>query len=531
MKTHLKISVAALALLVNYYNANAQCTPLVGPGGFDGSTTTELWLDASQLSLNNNDPVATWSDRSGNGRDATQSSSGNKPTFLTNQLNGLPVIDFDGTDDYITTGAISDLNTANLTWIIVGKADNNTHTGIFINAKYNSGAGSGSDHLWKTYITTNTNSYNSFTRSSTGTAGSAIIDHGYSTGYHIFSNVWVDASDENHGYFDGTLSGSQTGVDASPATNNNVRLGATSATGPTYFLNGKIAEAIVLTGQPDESRRIIIENYLATKYGLTLSGLDIYSYESTNQYEPAGIGKTATGITGKTYKSRSSIAEIHDWTLTNESFMMWAHDNAPTASSSSNVPSSYVSSSGTRMQRVWRADKTSGYSSTYYGTFKFYLDGLTSGGSNIELLVDADGDFSSGATSITANYSYDNICDIATWTGVNITDGYYFTIGSPDGTSTFSRMPENNSIDEDLMNVNNFNIYPNPTNGEFNVRCNSLSENTTIEISNTFGQVILKDHITETNSTFNLQDQANGIYFVKILEQGKISSYKKIIKK
>lgn len=529
MKTHLKISIAALILFVNSYNVNAQCTPLVGPGGFGGSTNTELWLDASQLSLSNNDPVSTWTDRSGNGRDATQTSSGNKPTFLTSQLNSLPVIDFDGSNDYITTGAISDLNTADLTWIIVGKADNNTHTGHFISANYNSGAGSASDHLWKTYISSSTNDYMSFTRSSTGTSGSGIINHGYSSGYHIMSNIWVNATDENHGYFDGTLSGTQTGVNASPATNNNVRFGASSTAGPTQFLNGKIAEVIVLTGQPDESRRIIIENYLATKYGLTLSGLDIYSYEGTNQYDPAGIGRTATGIHGKTYKARSNIVEISDQ-MHDEDFMMWAHDNAPTTSSTSNVPAAYVSTSGSRMQRVWRADKTASYSSTLWETYKFYLSGIIPGTpSNIEMLIDADGDFSSGSTSITTGYSYDNTCSVATWT-TTIPDGYYFTIGSPDGTSTFSRMVKNNSTDEDIMNANNFNVYPNPTNGEFNVSSNSLSKNTTIEISNAFGQIILKENITETNSAFNIQNQAKGIYFVKILEQGKISSYKKIIK-
>ena len=62
----------------------------------------KLWLKADSLSLSNNDPVASWTDSSGSGNDAAQSTAGNKPIFNTNIINSLPAVQFDGTDDFMT---------------------------------------------------------------------------------------------------------------------------------------------------------------------------------------------------------------------------------------------------------------------------------------------------------------------------------------------------------------------------------------------------------------------------------------------
>ena len=58
-----------------------------------------LWLDASDettLSGPGGGAVSTWSDKSGNGYDLTQNTSANQPTSGTRTINGLNVIDFDG---------------------------------------------------------------------------------------------------------------------------------------------------------------------------------------------------------------------------------------------------------------------------------------------------------------------------------------------------------------------------------------------------------------------------------------------------
>ncbi len=70
-------------------------------------TGLRIWLKADAITgLVNNDPVATWTDSSGNGFNVTQATGSKKPLYKTSILNGLPVVRFDGTDDELGTGTL-----------------------------------------------------------------------------------------------------------------------------------------------------------------------------------------------------------------------------------------------------------------------------------------------------------------------------------------------------------------------------------------------------------------------------------------
>lgn len=66
-----------------------------------------LWLKASTLGLNDGDSVTTWTKAGGTGSSPTQGTAGSRPTYQTNEVNGQPVIRFDGTDDFFTMGNMS----------------------------------------------------------------------------------------------------------------------------------------------------------------------------------------------------------------------------------------------------------------------------------------------------------------------------------------------------------------------------------------------------------------------------------------
>jgi hypothetical protein len=77
-----------------------------------------VWFDASQLTgLADGDPVASWTDLSGNARHAAQATSTKRPTYKTNIQNGKPVIRFDGVDDFLATPAWT--NPTSLTAFVV----------------------------------------------------------------------------------------------------------------------------------------------------------------------------------------------------------------------------------------------------------------------------------------------------------------------------------------------------------------------------------------------------------------------------
>lgn len=66
--------------------------PITDPTDLAGCV---CWLDASQLALADDAPVATWPDLSGSGFDATQATADNRPVCKTNVQNGLRSVRFD----------------------------------------------------------------------------------------------------------------------------------------------------------------------------------------------------------------------------------------------------------------------------------------------------------------------------------------------------------------------------------------------------------------------------------------------------
>jgi hypothetical protein len=79
-------------------------------------------------------------------------------------------------------------------------------------------------------------------------------------------------------------------------------------------------------------------------------------------------------------------------------------------------------------------------------------------------------------------------------------------------------------INSNLANLtSNFIVYPNPSNGLFNVQLESAS---TIEVSDVLGRVILTDNVNAGTYQLNLGNNVNGVYFVKSIVNGKTKTVK-----
>jgi hypothetical protein len=116
-----------------------------------------VWMDAADQGtmfdsnsggsvITNNVGVGRWMDKSGNGQNATQSISGNRPVYKLNQIGGLPTLDFDGSDDSLEVPDSAFLKTTNglsLFVVAILRTSANNNRGLI--AKWNSAGGSGNE--------------------------------------------------------------------------------------------------------------------------------------------------------------------------------------------------------------------------------------------------------------------------------------------------------------------------------------------------------------------------------------------------
>jgi len=74
-----------------------------------------LWLDAgdaSTITLNST-TVSQWNDKSGNGRNATQGTALQQPTYTSNSQNGYGIISFDGSNDNLDISSTTVITSGN----------------------------------------------------------------------------------------------------------------------------------------------------------------------------------------------------------------------------------------------------------------------------------------------------------------------------------------------------------------------------------------------------------------------------------
>jgi hypothetical protein len=241
----------------------------------------KLWL-AADLSFGTNaiGSVAAWPDLSGNINDAVQNGGSAQPGYVTNSINGFPVVRFDGTDDQLIAPYISGTN--NFTIIAVTRTSGQEA----IVPESNSGvAGSeGEQYLLfdnKTQDTGNTNNSG---------AGVSLGDNGVS----VFEYQWMPSGPDQtppQAVFAGSVGTNAVLMSViysarQPSIYLNgtlVRVGLASVRtnvfapreigGDSYgFFNGDIAEILIFNRSLSDSERGVVETYLNNKYAIAAPG-------------------------------------------------------------------------------------------------------------------------------------------------------------------------------------------------------------------------------------------------------------------
>jgi hypothetical protein len=228
------------------------------------STSLQMWLDASDgQSLFNatsggslvaaDGAVARWEDKSGNGRHATQATSGSRPLRKLSVQNGLGGLRFDGSNDTLTTS--TNYHVSDLTIFVVAKRTSGT--GAFFQTGNTSGLGySAGDSITSGFD-------NCYARGvANGQVGSIT-----STSWRVISVTYTAGSRKV--YIQGTLVDTESFTIITPNSSNGIAswIGAIDDAG--YFLNGDIGEMIAYNAVLSDTDRAAVESYLMSKWGIS----------------------------------------------------------------------------------------------------------------------------------------------------------------------------------------------------------------------------------------------------------------------
>lgn len=200
-----------------------------------------LWLDASQLALANNDPVASWTDISGIGNNAVQATGANQPVFKTAALNGKPAVRFDGSTDFLVAPSI----------------DAPSYT------------------LWAVYMTTNSVASSRTLSTSTNTLIGPFgafyqgFDGGFALGPAVVNNQFIvhifthTSGVGGAAFVNGVAAGTTAGTQSLGVT---IGVGATAAA--AGLLPGDVPECGAYNNAISGANRALLEAYLLAKYAL-----------------------------------------------------------------------------------------------------------------------------------------------------------------------------------------------------------------------------------------------------------------------
>ncbi|MEQ8337900.1 MAG: DUF2341 domain-containing protein [Cyclobacteriaceae bacterium] len=423
-----------------------------GLGGVGDTTNLQLWLRADDLNLTDGSSVTTWNDVSGHGLSATASGGGGtEPTFDANTVNTtLPSLSFDD-GDYLNLGQPAGLDfvpgTDSWSFFIVYNISNPTEQGTFFSKADATGGN-------RTYQYTVDDS------GGAETYFSSYIGGNFQAGtVQINTGNWFVSSHSNNTTLRDSWTNENTNiVNDAIGTNNtgavDVLIGARRQTAPStgsgFNLDGSIAEIAMYRGVMSEVQRVIITNYLAAKYGIALSANDVYTEDANGfDFEVIGIGQATDG---SRHSDSQGLGAVRIWNpsgMANGEYLMVGHDNTAlnvVTNDPSEVDGTVIEQ---RLSRVWAVSEVGDV-----GTMNISIDFNAAGGSpigsNLRLLIDRDGDFSTNdVTPIEGTVSG----GIAVFSGVNFLDGDQFTLGNTDLSNplpveltSFTARPEKNAV-------------------------------------------------------------------------------------
>lgn len=229
---------------------------------------TALWLETTDPNTITTDTgVSQWQDKSGNGRHVAQATENRQPALLAAELNGYPVIRFDGSNDVLTRGSNSlGRNVSGLGMFAVRRINDTSGAQILVQLTTATDATRAALAInsGENRVSARRNDGDSIAQ--IGDSDSLVADT-----WAIHAGVVDYTNTDGFLYINGELVASNTSFLTTGSTSNTdgQTLGVGGfGSGASNFLNGDLASVLVLHEAPNATLREKIEGYYAWRFGL-----------------------------------------------------------------------------------------------------------------------------------------------------------------------------------------------------------------------------------------------------------------------
>lgn len=242
------------------------------------------WWKADSLVLANGAAVASWADSGSGGFTATQATAGLRPTYVTNVVNGLPVVRFTGgAARFLVSGASSSLTDETIFVVLNhgGRAIEPIRAtsgdgGVIFQVRAGIMALSGQNTGIRRDATTVTNATNFFVQSASHTTAATAF------------------------YVNGAAAGS--GIGLTPTAGRTTVIGADPVAAAEY-VDGDIAELIVYNRVLTTAERATVHSYLQDRYAITVADYtpDVQSVAPTSVASPQSVPSPTVDATPRLF--------------------------------------------------------------------------------------------------------------------------------------------------------------------------------------------------------------------------------------
>ncbi len=481
----------------------------IGPGGVGDSNSLVFWMRADHILMNSigdtlkndGDKIDRWNNFMGKDYFATQDIDSSRPFYRTDTagINGWPAVEFVPPNRFLKINEITPVG-ENLSLFAVAKSNKENwigHTWI---------ANSREDNGFLIHNNNNSKSVYSVVcdeeRRYVGTSSMDAVDP---SNQHIFG-IQTDFSKwRNNFQIDNQTTYDNINQDYFRDGEDTISLRLGKDNGQRYG-DGKLSEMIYFKEDVEEAKRLIVANYLASKYNVDLKQDIRYDFSTIHPFEVAGVGRISATDYHADAKGTGIIRMIAGSDMGDFEFLLWGHNDK--SLTSWNEIKDVQDEKLEVLERSWRVTERGDIGAVTVRIEKADMPIFTG---KIGLIMAASADYSDGVIF--------ELADMGAYfsANLNLKDASYLSFAAAEDFTIRS---------SELNSLSSISLFPNPAeNGHTNLSFISVNAgNADINIFDQMGRELhsRNEYLTpgENNIEFDVSDFSTGVYLISIKAEG-----------